>query len=275
MEFEFQIDTPVENLDAVPSSFQHMYQKTDDGFIVEEAHHGAAKAFNGLRANLTSARKNTNAKNEESATRRKAIQRLEDGFRTLGITEFQDEEGFNAALTTFMDDARKGKNTADVETQLNNLKTQMTEAHNKVLTAKDTEVQKLEAELRHLLVDSQFTQALVGEGATSLGIKALPKLVANNIQVVREDDGKRNVQVLDDYKNIMYTASGDALSIQEYAKSLKENEEYGAFFKSNVPDGANTSPVKKSEIPSHQRDLQNRSSIEKINAGLTKLQVGR
>ena len=274
MEFKFELEGPVENLDKVPSAFQHMYAQTDDGYVVEEVHHSAAKTINGLGANLVSARKNTNAKNEESAARRKQVQRLEDGFRTLGITEFQEEEGFEDALKTFLEDAKKGKNSADVETQLNNLKTQMTDAHTKTVASKDAEVKALESELRHLLVGSQFTRALAEQEATALGIKALPKLVDGNIQVVTNDRGERHVQILDDHGNVMYTASGDTLSIPEYVKSLKENEEYGAFFKSKVVSGANTSAIKKPRLPSHRRDQENRSSLEKIKEGLNQVNVG-
>ena len=275
MEFEFNLDAPVENLDTVPSSFQHMFEKTDNGFVVAEAHHGAAKVFNGLNSNLVSARKNTSSKNEEAAARRKEAQRLADGFRTLGITEFDDEEAFNTALKDYQANAKKGKNSADVETQLENLKSQMTTAHSKALGEKDTEVQSLESELRHLLVDSQFTSALAGAEATPLGIKALPKLVDKNIQVVRNDDGKRQVQILDDRGNIMYTAAGDPLSIPEYVKNLKDNEEYGAFFKSQIPGGADTQQLRKPQLPSHQRDKQTRSSVDKISAGLSRLAGGR
>lgn len=274
MEFEFVLDAPIENLDTVPSAFQHMYEKGDNGFSVAETHHGAAKAFNGLHANLTSARKNSNAKNEESAARRKRVQALEDGFRTLGITDFDDEDAFTNALKDFQANAKKGKNAPDVETQLNNLRTQMTDAHGKAIGSKDEEIQGLEGELRHLLVDSQFTAALAGADATSLGIKALPKLVEKNIRVVKGDNG-RQVEILDDRGNIMYTASGDNLTISEYVESLKENEEYGAFFKSKVPGGADTKQIKKAKLPSHQRDVNSRSSVSKIAAGLEKMKSGR
>lgn len=271
MEFEFELDGTVENLDTVPSAFQHMFEKTDNGFRVAEAHHGAAKVFNGLNSNLTNARKTTSSKNEEAAARRKEAQRLQDGFRELGITSFDNDDEFETALKEFQANAKKGKNSADVETQLANLRAQMTDAHQKALGSKDKEVETLESELRHLLVDSQFTSALAAQEATALGIKSLPKLVSDNIKVVRSDDGRRQVNIVDDRGNTLYTPAGDPLGIADYVKSLKENEEYGPFFKSKVPGGGGTGPIKKPQLPSHQRDQSERSAVDKISAGLARL----
>lgn len=271
MEFEFDLDNPVENLDNVPSNFHHMFEQGDNGFGLTEQGRGVAEVLNGLTKNLKSSRATKKSVSDESAQRRQQLSVFETSLRNAGYEgdEF-DEENVNSFITGL---TTKAGEAGDVGERLAAQKAEMTRAHAAALEAKDGEITGMRSSLDKYLLNSEATAAIAAE-------KGVPDLlmpfIMQQAKVQQTENGDYVARVLDESGEIRYNGKGDPMSVTELVQSMKADAKYGRLFDAETPAGGGASPSPKPVAKGNSKMADgDKTPVSKIASGLSGLKRGR
>ena len=236
MEFEFDLNNPIETLDNVPNEFQGHYEQTENGYVVSEGFKPIAKQINGLTSNLVKTRGKLQSTNNESAERRVKL----SGFTSILDTIEDLEDKSPEALKSYLDDLRAkasqgGKAGEDAARELTAAKQAMQAAHATELGERDTKITALSSKIRTLLVDNQLTLELTTAKGNP---KLLSPMLSQECDVRQDDAGNDVVVILDEAGQPRYNNSGDLLSIGERVAELKADPQFQAAFQGQVKGGS-------------------------------------
>lgn len=266
-DFVFDTENPTESLDGVPQNFHHMFEESDNGFVLGEAHRGVAEVINGLTANLNNSRKTKKSVSDEAAARRQQNAVFENSLRSAGYEgEEFDEENVTAFITGL---SQKAGAAGDVGERLAAQKAEMTRAHASALEAKDTEIGGMQKALEKYLINSEASNAIAAEkGNPAL----LTRFVQDFTKVQKLDNGDYVARVVDADGEVRYNGKGDPMTVAELVRSMKEDKTYGVMFEAEVTPGGGTQhspkPVAKGNSKMADGD---KSPVSKIASGLTGL----
>lgn len=199
----------------------------------------------------------------------KGLYTEKDGVYTLGVDGIEDTSGLKSALDSERKAHKQAEQTAKAWEKLGKtpeeilaliaksdddekkrlegkgewekLKEQLNTSHAQAIAEKDKELAGKDQAIDRLVVDSQVTAAIAkNEGNTVL---LLPH-VKSRCKVVN-DNGNYSVQVIaEDGKTPLLDTKGNPISVDDFVKSLRENEIFQACFK---PTGASGGGAKGSD----------------------------
>lgn len=280
MEFEFNLNGPIENLDKVPAHYHQHFTEGEGGFTVSEAFVPIAKELNGLNGNLTKVRSSLTKANGESATRRQqlsAFDSLYDGAEGL-------EDRTPEALANYIQSLRTqatqgGADGAAAQAEIDRIKKTMTESHNTALAERDGTIETLNKEIRTLMVDGRISRAVAAQSGNPT---LLTPMLERECDVKVNEDGERVVVILDAKTGQpRYSSTGDLLTIEERVSELKEDQQFAAAFKGQVPGGTG-SPQGSNRVksktngaaPDYSKMTPNTKAKSLIAAGMAKRRAG-
>jgi hypothetical protein len=250
MEFDFN---EVDAIDKVPEAFRGMYKPGEAGkFSVDPTLTPVKEAVVGLNKALKAARAEAKAKNVD-------LSPLEE----FGKTPEEIKAAVLAKTKELQDQLAQGK---DAKLNLDKVRQELAEAHGKELKKATTRGEALQKQLYSLMVDNAATSAVVE-------LKGVPDLllpfIRNQVRVT-ETDGEFRVFVVDAQGDQRYSGvTGQPMTIKELVAEMRGNEKFGRLFEAEEKKGAGTPPGKKS-APGPGAGNENRSSVSKIAAGLSK-----
>lgn len=257
MKFNFAENKTVKDLNAVPTDFQGLYTDAGDGtFTLASDHPGVTSAVAAvIRLNeaLTSSR-------AEAKANKKAVVDLSP------LAEFGDSpEAIKTAVQTKLEElqaelAKGGK----AKINLDKIKEEIAQAHAQKLTDSEAQNTALQGQLYDMMVTTQATTAVVDAKGNP---KLLMPFIKNQVQALQED-GQFKVLVVDSDKERRYSGTtGQPMTIAELVQEMKGQEDFGALFNSEVPNGPGIKNTQRKVLPKGKTEL---SANEKIAQGLAK-----
>jgi hypothetical protein len=251
MEFEFG---EVDSVDKVPEQFRGLYVAKGDKFALNDTFKGVGESIVNLNKSLKAARQD--AKNRTPTD----LSPLSEYGATL-------DEIVTGIKNKVTDLEGKAAGSKDAKLSIENLRRDMGEAHKKELDKHTARGTALQNQLYKLLVENTATAAIIEEkGDPAL----LMPFLATQVKVV-EEDGEFKVYVVDDKKEQRYSGiNGQPMSIKELVKEMKANARYGKLFESDNDGkgGGGTKPGSFQRTPPKKEE--DKSSTDKIAAGLQK-----
>lgn len=268
MEHEFNLDAPIENLDAVPAEFHGYYSQTDDGFVVSEAAQPLARAYNGLTKNLKTTRTSLSKANKESADRRGALAGFDALFDGIEGIEERTPDALQAHISSLVEKAAQGGQSGEAAAQeIENIKRTMTEAHNKEVTGLRTDLDAANGTIRKLMIDNGITTAVSNAGGNT---QLLTPMLSAEMDIRTTDTGETVVVILGEDKEPRYNNAGDLLTIAERVEEIKAQDAFAGAFQGRVQGGSDQDP-NNDKLPARRADKQDpsqKSSGQLIRDGL-------
>lgn len=114
-------------------------------------------------------------------------------------------------------------------------RSQVNEKHAKELAERDTKAAELEAELARRMVDAEATAAITAERGS---VPLLLRIIKDRTRVVRTDDGKRVLQVLDEKGNPAVGDGGADMDIAGLVRELKADPAFAGAFEGKNATGS-------------------------------------
>lgn len=271
MDFEFDLDTPAENLDTVPKHFHHMFEQGDDGFKLTDTSRPVAEQINALGANLKNSRTTKKQASDESAARRQKLTAIETALKESG---FDGEELTAESINEFISGLGKASKADKdaIRESLNKQKAEMERAKAEAVSSKDEEIKGMQSSLEKYLLNSAATSAIAEhKGVPDL----LMPFVKQQSKVVKLDNGEYAARVVDADGEIRYNGKGNPMEISELVETMKADVKYGRLFDADVPTGGGAQSQKKPVSNAARQDDGDKNPTSKIAAGLSKLKRGR
>lgn len=258
MDFDF---SPVESLDKVPEKFRVLYgqQAGEDGkFSVTDNFRPIADSINGFNGTTKTLRQQLKEKNVDLSP----------------LVEYGDNPADIAAKFKEALDAAGANKNQDVTKAVEAAKQGLIAGHTKELEKHNARNQALQTQLYGLMVENAATAAVAE-------LKGIPELlmpfIKNQVKVV-EEDGQFKVQVIGTDGEVRYGTTGSPMSIKELVTEMKGIEKYGRLFESEQQPnrgGGGFQPGGGRRPTSGQQPAAEKSSVDKINAGLAARMRGR
>lgn len=276
-EFDFVQNEAVSDIEAVPEKFRGLYAEDQEngGYRIADHAKPLAQAYTGLYKNFKDAKNNKKKANDESATRRKQLQEIEQLASELEVDTDQldgEQNTLGTALKAKIDELRsQAKNGKDVQHNIDKVRQDAEKRINEVQQTKDGELKTMQAALQQHMVSDAATRAITqAKGSPDLLLPHIErhcKVVQNG----ERNDGtpKYEVAVLDADGDIRTNGKGDNMSVEDLVEEMRQSDKYGRAFDSETPSGTGATPGRQGPNPGQRRqDRENMTSTDKIAAGL-------
>lgn len=274
MDWDFIANGAVDVIDIVPEAFRGYYEedKANGKYVVKADIKPLAEAYTGANKKLSTFGKQKKDDNAKDAARRVVIEGITAKLAEAGIEVGEDvaklpdliSEKFNELLTQ----VKGGK---EVKTNLEAIKADFNKRLAAELAKKDGEIQVMSSSLQEFMVDAEASRALAEAGTVEKGTDLLLPQISKVARVVKDDNGKYTVRVVDADNNVRLNNRGEPMSIKDVVAEMKTS--YPMAFKSAAPSGGGKPPgTGKQPIgqPMQRRETE-KSSVDKISSGLANL----
>lgn len=252
---DFDFSKPYDSAEAIPADFRGLFAQGDDGKFALRAEDEGVKAAVAAIGRLNGALKAERAQHKETKGRAVDLSPL---------SEFgQDPASIAAAIKARVEElTAAGGSKVNVE----KIKQELQQAHQKALDAASERGKKLEGQLREIIVLRDAVSALSEAGAIDAEL-ALPHVIRQVTTL--EEDGVYRAFVVDAQGDRRYSpTTGQPMGIRELVQEMKASEKFQPLFKSEARRGADTRPgASRQAVPTGaQRDQL--SPTQKIALGL-------
>ena len=255
MQFNFDENQHVDNLDIVPEDFQPFYTENAAGgydFRKDEpAVTKAVSVITGLDAALNAERQVTK--------QLKANKPDLSPLKEFGTDVASIAKGVNERIEQL-----KAAGGADADKKIENLKSSMAQAHAAELQAKEKRIEGLTGQLYNQLVTAEATAAIAEHKGNA---ELLLGFVSQQVKVT-EEDGNLKATVVDSNGAPKYSGTGLPMSVTELVGSMKKDKKFAALFQSDSRNGGGTPPESSNTRTPAPGDKDKMSATEKIAAGL-------
>lgn len=270
MEWDFIANAAVDALDLVPENLRGYYQedKANNNFVVKPDVKTLADAFTNSWKSVKTLTKKKNDDNNKDAARRTIIDGLVTKLTEAGIEVGEDHtklgEIVSAKLTELTESLKGGK---EVKTNLEAIKKQFEANMAKELGKKDSELNSMRASLEEYMINSSAMSALAAAEPVERGIELVLPQILKAAKVVRSDEGKYSVKVVDADNNERLNNKGESMTISDLVGELKTT--FPMAFKSVAKGGGGKQPdSSKRPVTPANKGNDNLTPVQKISAGL-------
>lgn len=269
MEFNFEENTAVEDINVVPEKYRGLYVEGEDGkHTLAESVQGLVGDYVGTVKTLAGVRQDKKKVTDENAQRRHATKAVEDFAASLGL-EVGDGDVVDVLKSFVADLQEQVKGGKQIKVDLDKIKSEFDRRMAEMSAAKDKEIAERDGALSRHLVSNVATAALAKhKGAVDL---LLPH-VERQCEVVREDNGEYSVRVKDADGSHRMNGSGGWMGVDDLVVEMKGKDAFARAFESDSAPGAGTRPGSMNRPTNTQRPAQELSPTEKIREGLRQKQ---
>ena len=269
----FDLNTPLENLDAVPQDLRGMFSETDAGFAVADGWKGVAARINGLSSTTESLRAAKSQAGQDAGKWRSKYKAVESIFDGAEI-DFDDTQAVSTYISELKTKAAQGgKAGKDAAAEIQRVRDEMSTAQAHALGAKDQVIANKDATIDQLVTGSAISDALASHKVTA-GEALKPYLRQHIKTQTNEETGLPFAAVMmEDGKSVRYGGEGKPMTVNAYVASLKEQPQFQPFFGKEQTPGGGVDPNRQRTPAQRERsyDQDNRSGSMKIADGLKKL----
>lgn len=262
----FDFAETVDSLDTVPEQYRAGYAQNAEGkFSLKPEFKAFAEAIRGNSSALTTAKKDLQKANGESAQRRQVIKSYED-FLTASGVEFSEQKPALDALKDHIDQlSAAAKNGSELKINLDRIKADFQKQTDAIKAEKDGEVKKMHGSLVRYLVGDAATAALANEKGS---IELLKPHVMSRVKVVQEGD-EFVARVVDNEGSLRLGTTGQPMTVAELVKEMKTQPAFAPAFASEARGGSGA-PQQQQQRQVQRQVQAPASSVSKIAAGLAK-----
>ena len=277
MAFNFKDNETVEDLEKVPAKYQGLYTKIEEGddegkYKIDDSAKGivgdfvtASKSLTGLKTD----KKNAITKATSYETK---VTKFKDMASEFGIElddDFDDDDddalpnAYKGKFDEMLNNVKQGKT---FKVDLDKVNAANKKKMNEEIGKKDAVINKLQSDLRATKISDSATRAISKHKGS---VELLLPLVEKQCTLV-EEDGKHEVRVIDEDKNIRSNGMDGWVEIEDLVVEMKNDEKFGRAFDSEKNDptkGLPANPGGGRKAPSMKRDEM--KAVDKINAGLS------
>ncbi len=256
MEFIFEKNTTVADVNLVPEQFRPLYVQGTDGFTLSDNYKGIATAIDGLNKSLKASR------NDVVIAKKGQVDLTP--FAQLGtLLGLEGDEAVSPdALRTALETTLKS--TKDGAVNWDKMKKDLEKGFQTQLGVKDGELAGMNKTLvKHLITSQAVTAIAANKGAPEL----LLPIISAQTKVIKDGD-EYVVRVVDQAGDPRGNSSGGFMNVEDLVKELKASAVYGRAFESEGQSGTGTKPGS-----GQQRQVQKATELtptQKISAGLAK-----
>ena len=216
----------LDSLDGVAEDVAKEYEEKDGKFVLQ------TEAAGGLAVEDVTGLKNALSAERKSVTDLKKALKSFDGI--------EDPKAALKAIKKVEEMADWDPDKATAE-RVEALKAQLVKAHQAELKAANDKAERMESQLKGVLVESAAIDALTKEGGR-VGLM-LPHVL--NRVTMREADGKYIAEVLDENGNpAIGDGQGNPMTIPQLVTSMKGTDDYAAAFDGTGQSGTGADGVK-------------------------------
>lgn len=256
---EFQFLEKYANEAEIPADFRGLYSKDEaSGEMIRRSDDpgitAAIAAIGGLNGALRAARGEA-----------KALKGSQVDLSVL--KDFGDNpDAILQAVTSQIEELQgqvQGGEQAKVD--VSKVREELAQAHAMELKGRDERNDALKRQLHELLVD-QAARSAIGDSAINADL--LLPFINRQVKAL-EEDGKFKVVVVDGEGTRRYSGTtGLEMTIPELVETMKGDSQYQPLFKSQAPEGGGTpAPGQRKAVPANMPQPE-KSSVDKISAGL-------
>lgn len=252
MEFDFAANQSVDAIDVVPEPFRGAYVERDGAFHIADTH----KPFTDLAAGLAKSLKAS----REDVKRAKASNVDLAPLTEFGATPTEIAEKIKTQLADLNEKVSKG-----MKIDPEKLRLEIKTGFDQQLTAKDQEIQGMQATLHRHLVASEAVRAI----AAAKGVPELLMPHINSQVKVLRDGQEYKVAVVDrDGDARISSVTGQPMSIVDLISEMKSNSVFGRAFESEAPAGGGARPAAQGRPQPARMATGELSPLQQIEAGL-------
>lgn len=250
MDFSFEDNATVKELEKIPEHFRPLYAKDDSlGVFKLKTEDPVVKGSVEAVVKLSRALKSERAITKDLKTKVVDL---------APLSEYGEVPEDIAKTVRAKIEELQGK-----KVDLEKIKGDIAKGFQSEITKRESKVKNLQDQLEALLVTNAIRQA-VGDKAINPDL-VIP-FAKERVRVV-DEDGKLAVRVVDATGDIRHTASG-FMGIDELVTEMRSKPEFAVLFKSQAPSGSGA-PSGASAGRPRQSD-ERLTPLEKINRGLAK-----
>lgn len=265
MDFFFEANAELDNLDAVPAEYKPFYAQGQDGkFKVAETFAATAVNIDGLRKNFNQTKANLSTVNGESAGRRVAL----EAWEAIGGVKTPDE--LKAKLDKFTSDLADGK-----KINPDTIRQELQGQFQTQVDAAKAETAAMEGSLKEYLLDNQAMSAIAEHKGNATLL--MPHIRSQAAVIKDPVTNKYRAVAVNQAGEPLPDTDGGWLGIGKLVERLKGNKDFAACFTVAAPSGGGTPPnngQRPNVRPVNQTPTgdgtQDRSPMDKISAGLAK-----
>lgn len=255
MEFTFEQNESVEDINNVPEQFRPLYVQADNGYALAETSKPVAQAIDAL--------------NKANGNIRKENKTLKAGQIDLGpLKDFgEDPKSIREAIDAKIGEL-EGQISSGKKVDVEKIKQDLAANYQGEMSKRDDRINKLSSSIDKYLRQSAAVSAIANEkGDTDL----LMPFVLQQTKVVEDGDEYKVVVVDSDGDARISPATGKDMTMDELVKEMKAAAKYQRLFESEAPSGGGMEPGQRptrQHTPAGQRE--NMSAVDKIRSGLGK-----
>ena len=271
MEWDFMENSVVADAAAVPEQFRGYYVEGEDGkFKLDDKVRPLAEAYSGVSKRAKKLETEKSQANKQAADRRGELESFKTLVDELGL-EVPDgvdpKDTPSVIRTAFEDLTNRVKNGKDIKVNMEKVQQEADKKIAQINEQAEQRVQAMQASLHRYMVGSDATTALAEAGVVEKGTALLMPQIMKDARVLQDEDGSYVVRIIDENGDARSDGRGGFMTVKDRVTELKS--EYPIAFKSETPAGTGTPP--RSQQKAAPRQGEEKSSVQKISAGLTAL----
>lgn len=264
MQFRFDQNKEVADINAVPEQFRAAYKENNGKFALQEPFVQFATAIDGLNKSLEASR------TENKGLKGKAVDL--SPLQEYGATP----EEIAIAVKAKLDEAI-ASGRADGKGALERYKADLEKANAAKLTAEQQRAERYRTALHRATVMSTVTTALAAEGGEPALLLPVVQTMVRVVEETRTVNGKEELgfrlAVVDERgEERMSIATGQPLTVGELVKELKTQPAYARAFDASTPTGGGSRPSSRVQTGGSDKP---KSATAKIAAGIAARKGGR
>lgn len=271
MLFDFEKHSVVDSLDVLPETVRPLYVEKDGKFSLNPALKPFVEAYVGTDKALETTRRDLTKANNESASRRVSGKALMDFLKAQGVEQVDEANPFTTLETFTADLIAANKKGGEVKINLDKVRQ---ESEKRIAEIKDgaaAENAKMRTSLEKYLVSQAATKALADAGGST---ELLLPIISKYAKVVQDGDDYA-VRIVDDQGEVRSNGAGGYMDFTGLVADLKTKPAYQPAFKSEVAAGTGHKPGAAQREAGPRRQEGEKSSVDKIAAGLAKQGIGK
>lgn len=264
----------VDSLDAVPEKYRGLYAQNADTkkFELSEAAKGIVADYSGVTVTLADTKSKLKAANDESASRRVSTTAVADYLKSIGVENINAENPLETMATHVTDLIAQSKKGGEIKVNMERVQKEAETRIATITAAKDAEKATMLKSLNKYLIGQAVTTALAAEKGN---VEVLLPHIERQLRV-QQDGEDYNVIVFDPAKNEVRTnGAGQSMTVADLVKEFKGNKVYAANFESEAAAGNGAKPGNGARTTVAIKTGVERSSAQKISAGLAAATAGR
>lgn len=273
MEWDFEANATVQTVDVVPEEYRSAYveDKANQNYKVKDEFKGIVSAYVGVNKALKSANTRKKSDNDADAARRHQLKAVIDTMTELGLEPGDDANKLGEIIKTKVTELQGAvKNGKEVKVDLDKIKADTAKTIEEIKKAALADNQAMQSTLQEYMITGAAASAMAEAKVVEKGLDFLMPHVHKATKMIKDDNGKYVVRVVDNDGNARSDGKGGFMTVAQLVSEMKTTFPM-AFESPKQNGGTGVKPGGGKVDPKVQNQNNEKSPNQKIAAGLGSL----